>query len=106
MTVATIDGSTQSLVIDGERVFPLGVSDPPPLGGEAPGGLDGWAEIASAGVNFIRSGRNDWDLQRVDEQIAQELARMDAAAAHRLYCWPRSSSSSRSRRLAPFRPAS
>ena len=36
--------------------FPIGLSDPPPLDGMAPGnGLDAWAEIASAGVNFVRN---------------------------------------------------
>src|ERR687885_810535 len=55
MTLVTIDAATGSLVIDGQSVFPLGLSDPPPLAGEAPRG-DAWAEVASAGVNFIRSG--------------------------------------------------
>jgi hypothetical protein len=89
MTVVRIDGATGALLINGQRVFPLGVSDAPPLGREAPGGHDAWAEIASAGVNFIRSGRSDWNLQRIDEQIAQERARMDTAGARRLHTWPR-----------------
>ena len=89
MTVVTIDRPTGSLVIDGEKVFPLGVSDPPPLGSQEPGGHDAWAEIATAGVNFIRTGRNDWNLRQIDQQLAQERARMDAAAARHLHCWPR-----------------
>jgi hypothetical protein len=89
MAAVTIDGPTGLLVVNGQKVFPLGLSDPPPLGTEAPGGHDAWAEIASAGANLIRSGRNDWNLQQIDQQIAQEQARMDAAAAHQLHTWPR-----------------
>ena len=85
----SIDGPTGSLVVNGQKVFPLGLSDPPPLGGTAPGGNDAWAEIASAGANFIRSGRANWNLQQIDEQIAQERTRMDHAGAHHLLCWPR-----------------
>jgi hypothetical protein len=89
VSAVTIDRATGCLVIDGQKVFPLGLSGPPPVGAEAPGGHDAWAELASAGVNFVRSGRSDWNLQRIDEQIAQEQAQMDAAGAHRLHCWPR-----------------
>jgi hypothetical protein len=32
MTAVTIDRATGCLVIDGQKVFPLGLSDPPPLG--------------------------------------------------------------------------
>ena len=85
----SIDGQTGSLVVNGQKVFPFGLSDPPPLGGTAPGGNDAWAEIASAGANFIRSGRADWNLQQIDQQIAQERTRMDQAGAHHLLCWPR-----------------
>jgi hypothetical protein len=89
VSVVTIDASTGALVVDGQKLFPLGLSDPPPLGAEAPGGHDAWAEIASAGANFIRSGRGDWNLDEIEQQLAQERARMDAAAARHLLCWPR-----------------
>jgi hypothetical protein len=85
----TIDGATGSLVVNGQKVFPLGLSDPPPLGSAAPGGNDAWAEVASAGANFIRTGRNDWSLQQIDQQLAQERVRMDHAGAHHLLSWPR-----------------
>jgi hypothetical protein len=84
-----IDGATVSLIVNGQKFFPLGVSDPPPLGSAAPGGNDAWAEIASAGANFIRSGRSDWSLAQIDQQVAQERVRMDHAGAHHLLCWPR-----------------
>jgi hypothetical protein len=84
-----IDAATGSLVVNGQKFFPLGLSDPPPLGNAAPGGNDAWAEIASAGANFIRTGRSDWSLAQIDQQVAQERLRMDHAGAHHLLCWPR-----------------
>lgn len=75
MAVA-IDAATGSLVVNGQKFFPLGLSDPPPLGNAAPGGNDAWAEIASAGANFIRTGRSDWSLAQIDPQVAQERLRM------------------------------
>jgi hypothetical protein len=89
MAVITIDGPTGSLIVNGQKLFPLGLSEPPPLGGAAPGGNDSWAEIASAGANFIRTGRSDWNLQQIDQQVGQERTRMDQAGAHQLLCWPR-----------------
>lgn len=88
MAVA-VDAATGSLVVNGQKFFPLGLSDPPPLGSAAPGGNDAWAEIASAGATVIRSGRSDWRLAQVDQQVAQERLRMDQAGAHHLFCWPR-----------------
>jgi hypothetical protein len=88
MSAVAID-PTGSLVIDGQKVFPIGLSEAPPLGGKSPDGRDAWAEVASGGVNFVRTGLRDWGLQQIDNQIAAERARMDAAAAHGMYCWPR-----------------
>ena len=93
MSVVTID-ATGSLVIDGQKVFPIGLSDPPPLGGATPDGKDAWTEIANGGLGatFIRSGRtlaSPWSLAQIDNQIAAEKARMDAAAAHGLHTWLR-----------------
>jgi len=89
VATVTIDAQTGCLVVNGHKVFPLGLSEAPPLGGTAPGGNDAWAEIASASANLIRSGRSDWSLPQIDAQIAQERARMDAAGAHQLLCWTR-----------------
>jgi hypothetical protein len=88
MSVVAID-PTGCLDIDGRKVFPILLSEAPPLGGKTRDGKDAWAEIASAGVNFVRSGLRDWSLQQIDDQIASERARMDAAAGHGLFCWPR-----------------
>jgi hypothetical protein len=83
-----IDAQTGSLVVNGQKTFPLGLSEAPPLGGTAPAGNDAWAEIASAGANLIRSGTN-WSLPQVDQQLTQERVRMDQAGAHHLLCWTR-----------------
>jgi hypothetical protein len=83
----TIDAPTGVLVIDGEKVFPLGVSNPPPLGSAAPSGKDAFEELADAGVSFIRTGRGTWTRAQLDDQIAAERALQDAAAAHGLHTW-------------------
>src|SRR6266540_2048265 len=88
MSTVAID-ATGSLVIDGQTVFPIGLSEAPPQGGTTRDGRDAWAEVASAGANFVRTGLREWNLQQIDNQIAAERARMDAAAAHGLDCWPR-----------------
>jgi len=88
MSTVAID-STGCIVIDGQKVFPIGLSEAPPLGGKTPDGRDAWAEVASAGANFVRSGFREWSLAQIDSQIATERGRMDAAAAHGMYCWPR-----------------
>jgi hypothetical protein len=68
-------------------VFPLGLSDAPPLGSKAPNsGLDAWAEIARAGVTFVRN-YTVWTAAGIEEQmlpVAQELA---AAPSHGLQLW-------------------
>jgi hypothetical protein len=86
MTPVTVDGSGV-LVIDGQKVFPIGFSNPPPLGGRAPSGKDGLQELADGGASFIRTGRGDWNAQQIDTQIADEKKLEDAAAAVGLHCW-------------------
>ena len=83
----TIDPGTGVTVRDGEKVFPLGLSNPPPAGVKAPSGKDGLKEVASAGVSVIRTGRGDWSLARSDQQIAAEVALEDAADAVGVGCW-------------------
>ena len=87
MSRVTIDAATGVLVIDGEKMFPLGLSNAPPPGVVAPSGKDGFREIAQAGVNLIRTGRGDWSAGKIDAQIAAERALLDAAASHGLQCW-------------------
>jgi hypothetical protein len=81
--------ATGCLVVGGRKVFPLGLSEAPPPDGQTRDGRNAWAEISSAGVNFIRSGLRTWSLPQIDAQIAAERARMDAAVARGMYCWPR-----------------
>ena len=87
MSRVTIDPVTGVLVIDGKNVFPLGLSNPPPIGKTAPSGKEGLQEVAQAGVSVIRTGRGDWSLAKIDAQIATERTLQDAAAAHKLHCW-------------------
>ena len=82
------------LILNGERVFPLILSDAPPSDGKTPDGKDAWAEVANSdlGANFVRSGRTlakPWALTQIDAQIAEERLRMDTARANGLHCWLR-----------------
>jgi hypothetical protein len=86
MTSVTID-PTGALVVGGKKVFPLGVSLPPPVGGKTPDGKDAWKELADGGVSFVRTGRANWGGQQIDAQIAAEKELEDAAAAHGLLSW-------------------
>src|SRR6266508_4215982 len=96
MSSVTIDPATGCLVIGGAKVFPIGLSEAPASDGQTRDGRNAWAEVSSAGVNFVRSGLRTWNLQQIDAQIAAERARMDAAGAHGMYCWPRRARSRRS----------
>ena len=87
MSRVTVDRATGALRIGGAKAFPLGLSNPPPLGAKAPNGVDGLKEVADAGATFIRTGRGDWGPLRLEEQIAAERAVLDAAALHGLHCW-------------------
>src|SRR5437763_9095323 len=89
MSAVTIDSATGCLVIGGAKIFPIGLSEAPAPDGLTRDGRNAWAEVSSAGANFVRSGLHDWSLAQIDAQIAAEQARMDAAGAHGMYCWPR-----------------
>lgn len=94
MAKATIDAATGCLTLDGQKVFPLILSDAPPQNGKTPDGTDAWAEVANGGrgANFIRSGRSlahPWKLAEIDAQIADERARLDLAHQHGLHGWLR-----------------
>lgn len=82
-----IDPATGVLLIDGGKVFPLGVSNPPPLGKKARSGKDGLKELAEAGMSFIRTGRGSWNAAQIEDQIGAERALADAAAANGLHTW-------------------
>ena len=88
MSTVTVD-KTGVLVVGGTRVFPIVLSEGPPPGRNAPNGRNGLAEVAAAGVGFIRSGTADWSAGAADRQIAAERNLLDAFADHGLHGWTR-----------------
>ena len=87
MTSSSIDLSTGNMLIGGKPVFPIGLSDPPPLDSTAlNSGLNAWAEIAGAGVSFVRN-YTEWTATGVDEQILSVAQELDAAPNHGLQLW-------------------
>src|ERR671935_2074328 len=62
MATVTI-APTGVLQIDGTDVFPIGFSNPPPLGKQAPSGKEGLAELKAGGASFIRTRPAQWKLQ-------------------------------------------
>ena len=89
MTNVSIHGPTGVLLVDGQKVFPIGLSDPPPHDALAPSGEHAFQELANGGATMIRTGTPDWALGRINQQIAAEKAMQDSAAAHGLHCWMR-----------------
>jgi hypothetical protein len=87
MSVVTVDSTSGALVIDGVKVFPVVLAQPPPVGSQTPTGSDGWSEVAGAGVNFVRTRAIAWSLQQIDAQITAERKVLDAAATHHLHAW-------------------
>jgi hypothetical protein len=77
-----------ALRVAGKTLFPIGISLPPPPGGKTPDVRDGLAELAAAGVTFVRTGMVGWNEEFVDAQIAAERRLLDAAARNGLRCWP------------------
>jgi hypothetical protein len=87
MTATVVDTKTGCLLVGGERVFPIGLSGPPPLGSTAPSsGLDAWAEVARAGVGFVRN-YTVWTEAGMDEQLVAVAQQLDAAPRHGLQLW-------------------
>jgi hypothetical protein len=86
VTKTSVDSSTGDLLVGGKRVFPIGLSDPPPVDGLAPGGADAWAVIASAGVTFVRN-YTVWTSAGAAEQVTSVLQELDAASKHGLEVW-------------------
>jgi hypothetical protein len=87
MSGVAVEGETGVFTVAGKRVFPVVLSNGPPLESTAPSGRNGLAEVAAAGVTMLRTGRADWTAAQVDGQIAAERNLLDAAAAHGLSCW-------------------
>jgi hypothetical protein len=86
VTKASVDSSTGDLLVRGRSVFPLGLSDPSPVGSVAPSGADAWAEVASAGVSFVRN-YTVWTAAAAAEELASVVQELDAASKHGLQVW-------------------
>jgi hypothetical protein len=76
----TVDPLTGALLVGGKRVFPIGLSDPPPLDDSA------WAEIAAAGVTHVRN-YTVWTAGGAAEQLIEVGRQLDAAVEHGLQLW-------------------
>src|SRR5919201_3906083 len=87
MAVVGIDAATGSLLIGGQKVFPIVLSNGPPLASVAPSGRNGLAEVAAAGVGFLRTGVGNWTPEFVAGRIQKERKLLDTAATHGLHCW-------------------
>ena len=81
-----IDPKTGNLVSGGKAIFPLGLSDPPPVDGKTPSGGDAWAEIAGAGINFARH-YDPWATSSAAEQMINVQRKLDVARSHGLQLW-------------------
>lgn len=68
-------------IVNGKPYFALGLSGAPPADLKTPDGGDGWAELASGGVNWMRIGAYPWK----EEAIGDVRAQMDAAARVGIY---------------------
>ena len=71
--------SDRVLVINGEKVFPIGFTTPPPPEGRTSEGKNGIGELAAAGATFLRTGApekgwNDATLQR-EQKYLDEIGR-------------------------------
>ena len=86
MTVTRLDPKTGNLISGGRAIFPLGLSDPPPVDGKTPSGTDAWAEIAAAGINFARH-YDPWAAASAAEQMVNVRHKLDAARTHGLQVW-------------------
>ena len=78
--------SDRVLVINGEKVFPIGFTTPPPPHGKTSDGKNGIGELAAAGATFLRTGAPEegWN----DATLQRERKYLDAAARYRLHCMP------------------
>lgn len=81
-----IINSDQVLVIDGQKVFPIGFTMPPPPEGKTPEGKNGIQELADAGATFMRTGAasDGWN----NAAFEREQKYMDAAVKYGLHCLP------------------
>jgi hypothetical protein len=75
------------MLIGGETVFPITLGNGPPLTGKDPvTGLNGWAEVAGAGVKMLRVAPR-WTNADAVQQIQSVQEQLIAAASHGLRLW-------------------
>jgi hypothetical protein len=86
MSTVTI-APTGALLVGGSPHFPIVLSNGPPPDGSEPGGRNGLAEVAAAGVSFVRTGMADWNLSGIGSQLAAQRRLLDSAAAYGLRAW-------------------
>jgi hypothetical protein len=77
------------LVVNGEKVLPIGFSCGPPPNGRTWDGRAAFEEIRDTGAMFFRTGPEGAGASWNDAALAAEKEMMDAAARFGLYCWPR-----------------
>ena len=83
----TIDGATGSLVVGGKKFFPIGLSNPPPPGSKTPNGVDGLKEVRGNGVNFVRTGIQDWAIGGADSNISKQQGLHKSISDSGLFHW-------------------
>lgn len=82
-TQLTADGR---LLVNGQPTFFIGTAPGPDLNLKTPEGGDGWTELASGGINVVRSFPA---LNDASTSVLQQVKLcMDQAAAHHMYVWP------------------
>jgi hypothetical protein len=82
-SVVTVN-SDNALVLNGRKVFPIGLSPGPPNNSTTPTGKDALQEFRDAGALLFRINQNNnWSSQL----IADQQAALDWAAQHDMYCW-------------------
>jgi hypothetical protein len=86
-TNVQVDNATGVLLIDGTKLFPIGFSNPPPLGAKAPSSKPALKELSDAGGNFIRIGIKDWSLPKVAAQLVEVKKRLQEGADNGMHCW-------------------
>ncbi len=72
------------MVIDGNKVFPIAFTMPPPPDGKTPTGKSGIQELHDAGATFLRTG--PMAVPWTEVAIARELQYVDAAARYGMHC--------------------
>ena len=72
------------LRIDGEKVFPIAFTMPPPPDGKTPDGKNGIEELADAGATFLRTG--PMSAPWTEAVFEREHKYQEAAARHGMHC--------------------